>query len=138
MSRMKKEKFDRLADAELDIMRVLWDSTTPMRVSDIVKKLSATRSWKTQTAHVLLGRLEDREFIEADRSGYFHTFSAKISEREYFAIESDSLRRRIGGNFHALVASLIDSEDVSEEEIDEITHILARKKAEIRTKQESK
>ena len=136
MSRMKKVNLDRLADAELDIMKVLWNTADGAKVSEIIKELSASRSWKTSTAHVLLGRLEEHGYVTADRSGYYHKFYAKISEKEYFAIESDSLRRRIGGNFNSLIASLIDAHGVTEADIDEISQILQKKRSELKEKEQ--
>ena len=136
MARLKKEKLDRLADAELDIMKVLWNSDDGAKVSEIIKELSVCRSWKTSTAHVLLGRLEENGYVTVDRSGYYHKFYAKISEKEYFAIESDSLRRRIGGNFNSLVASLIEAQGVTEADIDEIAQILQRKRIELKEKEQ--
>ena len=59
---MEKE---RLSDAEIAIMRVLWEKGSPMRASEIVKSLSETHSWKTQTAHVLLSRLCAKGYVAA-------------------------------------------------------------------------
>lgn len=128
-----KNKIERLPDAELDIMIVLWNSTAPMRAGDIVKKLSETRSWKTQTAHVLLNRLCDKGFISADKDDYYHRFSPIITEEEYKASESDSLLKRIfGGSVKTMLASLIDTDKVTDDDILELTEMLEKKRAEIK------
>jgi len=134
MARQKKEKFDRLADAELDIMNLLWSRGEAMKASEIVKELAGKREWKPQTAHVLLHRLADRDFITIDKSEYSHKFGAAISEKDYLLLESNTLRRRIGGNFKSLVASLIEAENVTEEDINEIESLLAKKRAELAKK----
>ena len=41
-----------LPEAELDIMRVLWNSGIAMSVSEIVAALSLSRSWKNATANL--------------------------------------------------------------------------------------
>ena len=123
--------FERLTDAELDIMHVLWSSGEPMRVSDIVKKLSAVRSWKTQTAHVLLGRLENKGFLAANKTGYFHTFRPIVAEQDYFNAESEALLHRLNGSVKSMVASLIDANEVSDDEIVELAALLDQKKMEI-------
>lgn len=61
---------DRLSDAEFDIMHVLWHSDVALSAGDVVRLLSDSRNWKTQTAHVLLNRLLDKGYIEVDKSGY--------------------------------------------------------------------
>lgn len=127
MRRKKQINCEPITDAELDIMRVLWQTGHPMRVSEIVEKLSETRSWKTQTAHVLLGRLEEKGFVNADRSGYYHTFSAKIKETDYFLSESSALMKKVGGSVKSMVVSMIDAEGISNEELAELTSILETK-----------
>lgn len=128
-----KNKIERLPDAELDIMIALWNSTVPMRAGDIVRKLSETRSWKTQTAHVLLNRLCDKGFISADKDDYYHRFSPIITEEEYKASESDSLLKRIfGGSVKTMLASLIDTDKVTDDDILELTEMLEKKRAEIK------
>ncbi len=134
MKKSCEKKLDRLADAELDIMRVLWQAGCGLKASEIVKRLSETRSWKTQTAHVLLKRLEDKGFVCADKSSYVHTYYYAVDEGEYFAAESGSLLRRIGGSFKTLVASMIDTDEITEEELDELSDILEKKRAELEKK----
>lgn len=131
MKKKKKIRYEPITDAELDIMRALWQSGRSMRVSEIVEKLSETRSWKTQTAHVLLGRLEEKGFVTADRTGYFHTFKPKIKETEYFLSESNALIDRVGGSVKSMVASMIDADGISHEEIAELAKILEEKCAEL-------
>lgn len=118
------KQYERLTDAELDIMRVLWQNGEGLRAGQIVKLLSETRSWKTQTAHVLLNRLEEKGFVSADRSGYFHTYNSAITEKEYFASESDAFLRRLGGSVKATVASLIDAGDISDTELSELEALI--------------
>lgn len=124
--------FDRLADAELDIMRVLWNAGEPLKVSEIVEKLSATRSWKTQTAHVLLKRLEEGGFVSADKSGYSFLYSPVIDERTYIDAESRALASRTGGSLRMMIASLIDSDTLTSEDIDELDQIIERKRSELK------
>ncbi len=123
-----KEHFERLADAELDIMRVVWKSDKPLKASEITKLLSGERSWKTQTAHVLLSRLCDKGYLTVDKSTYSHTFSPAISAEKYFAAESEMLIGRLGGSLPSLIASLIDVSSVSDEEIEQIEKMLKAKK----------
>lgn len=130
MAKKQIKQYERLADAELDIMRVLWQTREAMRAAQIVKQLSETRSWKTQTAHVLLGRLEEKGFVKADRSEYFHTYRAAVTEKAYFASESDAFVRRLGSSVKATVASLINASDISAEELSELEEFIRAKRFE--------
>ena len=121
-------KKERLADAELDVMRVLWRNEKPMKASEITKALAGERSWKTPTTHVILGRLCDSGYLIADKSAYCHTFSAAITEEEYLAAESSVLFGRMNNTVTGLVASLIDTDSITDAEIDELEEMLRQRK----------
>ncbi len=120
-----------LPDAELDIMRVIWHSERALCASEITHTLNNAdgRDWKTATAHVLINRLEERGYISADKSGYVHRYTALVTEEEYRAIESKSFLKRIcGGSVKRMIASLIDADSITDEDIDELTDILDGKR----------
>ena len=132
---MEETHFATLSEAEWDIMRVLWHSPTPLRAGEIVKKLSEKRSWKTQTAHVLLGRLCDKGFCNVNKDGYYHTFSPRISEKAYMASTSRQLRKQFGGSVQSMVASLFSDDGVTEDDLDALSALLAEKKRALAKKQ---
>lgn len=127
---------ERLSDAELAIMRVLWESGKPMKAGEIVKSLMPKHSWKTQTAHALLSRLCAKGYTDADRSGYFHKFFLLISQEEYVVSESFQLCDKVGESLPAMVATLITADGISEDELEELTQLLEAKKKQLRNKSE--
>jgi len=133
---MKNENTEKLSDAELDIMRLLWQSGRPLKASEIAKLLSDTHTWKPQTVHVLLGRLCEKGFCDADRQSYSHLFYPVIGEEEYLAAESVSLISRVGSSVKNMVASLIDTDGISDDDILELSNMLDSKRREIEKKKE--
>lgn len=127
---------ERLSDAELDIIRVMWKKGVPMKASEITKALSEEHSWKTQTVHVLLSRLCTKGYVDADRSGYFHKFYPTMTEEEYIVSESYTLCGKMGRSVPAMVASLITADGISESDIDELAQLLEAKRREISEKKE--
>lgn len=125
---------ERLSEAELDIMKLLWKENTPLKASEIVKMLFPKYTWKVPTAHVLLSRLAEKGFVDADKSSYSHRFFHVVTEEEYFAGESAALVRKAGRSLPMLFASLIESEDVTDAELLELSEMLDKKLAEIRNK----
>lgn len=125
-------KLERLPDGELDIMKELWREGRALKASEIAKLLAPKHSWKVPTVHVLLSRLSEKGFVEADRSGYSHKFSALVSENDYFAAESANLAKKTGGKLHAMFAALIDSADITDEELSELSALLDAKMKEIK------
>jgi BlaI family penicillinase repressor len=131
---MKTEKLKRLSDSELDIMRVLWHSNKPLRASEIVKLLFDTRSWKPQTAHVLLNRLCEKGYANADRENYSYRFYPLVTEAEYIASESVLLIKKVGGSVNKMVASLIDTYNITDDDILALSEMLEKKRLEIQDK----
>lgn len=125
---------EKLADAELDVMQVLWHTAKPMKASEIVKSLSDKRDWTRQTVHVLLSRLEGKGFVKADRSGYYHKFSALVEETEYLAHESAMIVKKTGSSVHSLLASLIEADELTDDDIISISDMLNAKRKEIEKK----
>lgn len=71
-----------LTDAELEIMRMVWDSDNPMD-STMIQKGLTYREWKLSTLMGALKRLELKGYIKRDVSGYRIMYSASISESQY-------------------------------------------------------
>lgn len=129
---------EKLSDAELDIMRVLWESECPLKASEITKALSPKHSWKVPTVHVMVSRLTDKGFIAADKSSYSHYFSPAVSEKEYLASESKQLLSKAQGKLPVMIAALLDSAKVTDTELSELSSILDAKLREIEQKKAEK
>jgi predicted transcriptional regulator len=127
-------EFERLPESELDIMKVLWAEKRALKASEVVKLLADKYSWKVPTAHVLLSRLLNKGFVDVDKNGYSHKFFPLIDEKEYFAGESVLLMKKANGRLPMMFASLVESEDVSEEELLELSEMLDRRLREIKKK----
>lgn len=122
---------ERIPDAELEVMLVLWHSSSPLTVGEITNKLTESRPWKSGTVHVLLARLEERGFVACDKSEYKHRFSPIICEEDYRKGEENTLMHRFfGGSAKRMIASLLDADGLSDKDLEELTALLKRKKGE--------
>ena len=117
-------KIERLPAGELDIMKALWETDVPLRAGEIAKRLADERSWKTPTVHKLLSRLEEKGFVRADRSSYYHKFSPVVSESEYFSCQSQALLENTRKRFPQMVAALMETYDVTDEELNELSELI--------------
>ena len=127
-------KYERLPEAELDIMKVLWSSQEVLKASEIVKMIADKHSWKVPTAHVLLSRLAEKGFVGVDKSSYSHKFYSLISEEEYFANESALLVKKAKGRLPMMFASLLESDDVTDEELLELSEMLDKRLKDLKQK----
>lgn len=128
---MTTTMIERIPDSELEVMLVLWHAEKPLNVSEITGKLAESRPWKAGTVHVLLARLEERGFVACDKSEYKHRFSPIISEKAYRkGEESTMLNRFFGGSAKKMIASLLDTDGLSDKDLEEISALVKRKKGE--------
>lgn len=115
----------RLGDAELEIMMALWEQTQPVTAGSILERIRGKRNWALSTLMVSLERLADKGFVSCDRSTRSNLYTAIVSGEDYKAFESRSFLGRLHGNsVSRLVASLYDSNDLSEEDICELRSLL--------------
>lgn len=123
------KNIEKLPEAELEIMLTLWHSDKPLTVGEITKLLSESRAWKTATVHVLMERLSERGFVSCDKSGYKHLFSPIITEADYRRGEENTLMQRFfDGSAKKMIASLLNTDGLSEDDIEELSALLQKKK----------
>ena len=123
------KRIERLPESELEVMLVLWHSQEAMTAGEITKSLSQSHGWKTGTVHVLLERLGDRGFVSCDKSGYKHLYSPVIKEIDYRRGEEHTiLNRFFGGSAKNMIASLLNADSLSDDDLEELSAMLKLKK----------
>ena len=78
----------RLTEKQLEIMDVLWESTAPLTITDIVEKTRDTRSWSSKSIYSLIEQLEKKGAVCVSRScptnaNYAKAYEAAISCPEF-------------------------------------------------------
>ena len=119
-------KQTKLANAELAVMDLLWRKDGPLTARHIREQLYPdVRKAQHGTVQRLLQRLEDKGFIERDRSLFVHLFSAAISRQTYAGQQLESLADKLtAGSFAPLITHLVEARRISRDEIDRIRGIL--------------
>ena len=114
-----------LANAELAVMDLLWkrDQMTAREIREELYKDAG----KAQhgTVQRLLQRLEDKGYVERDRSLSIHFFSAVMSRQTYAGTQLESLADKLTeGSVAPLITHLVEKKKISRDEIDRIRAIL--------------
>ena len=123
-----KNKIAKIPDTELEIMQVIWNNPTPITTSEVKRLLEEERPWSIGALQTLLNRLIDRGVIEGGMLGNSKTYIPLISEEEYLVAESRSFLRKITGNsITKLVASLYDSQSISDKDLEELKKFIDSK-----------
>lgn len=114
-----------LANAELAVMDLLWqhDRLTARHIREQLYP-DATKA-QHGTVQRLLQRLEDKGYVERDRSLPVHLFAAAISRQTYAGQQLESLADKLtAGSFAPLITHLVEKKKISRAEIQRIRAIL--------------
>ena len=110
----------KIADSELEVMRLLWCEGRPLSFAEIRIELERKMVWSKSTIQTLIIRLRDKGAICA-QTNYVTLYSPCITEQEYISAEGKSfLDKLFDGNAKNLVASLCKNGQLEESDIDEL------------------
>ena len=103
-----------IADAELPIMKVLWEKGT-ITSPEIFKDMEGNKS----TLKTLLQRLVTKGAVSVDEtSPRAYLYTAVLSESEYVSTQSKSFVEKVfDGNINKMLLNFIKEEKVTKEEI---------------------
>ncbi len=111
---------DKISNAELEIMRILWRGEKPVSFTDIRVELRNTKGWEKSTVNTLIRRLADKGVISAQKQEVLY-YTPNISEAEYVQAEEQSMIDKLySGNAKNFVAALCHRGKLSEADIDEL------------------
>lgn len=114
----------RLPDAELEVMKALWDAGRPLTRPELDGALCGHR-WAATTVLGLLSRLEGKGFLTRRRQGRGYLYAPAVPREAYLAVEGRSaLGRMFAGSAKNLVAALHECDALSRQEIDELSAYL--------------
>ena len=109
-----------IADAELEVMRILWREERPLSFTEIRTELEDKKKWSKSTIQTLVTRLRDKGAINS-HTHYVTLYTHNVTELEYqHAEEKTFLDKLFSGNAKKLVASLCQSGQLNENDIDEL------------------
>lgn len=118
-----------LTKSEMEIMDVLWGAQKPLSRSDLLEH-SEEKSWKDSSVHILLnGLLQKNAIREAGvvkrSKTYGRTFAPTLTREEYFATTIFSHRHK--PEIIGLFAALLKREDITKEELEQISALVAER-----------
>ena len=122
-----KEKYE-ITDAELEIMKVLWDNKE-CNLSEIIEKLSINEEKNKNTIKTLIHRLTQKGAIESKKINSKEViYIPKVSEKKYIKKESNSFLDKVfNGNINKLLLNFVEDKKVSKEELQKLIDIMEDK-----------
>ena len=119
----KSKANQNLTPLELEIMQVLWDEG-PCTVSDVQPKLKAELAYTT--VQTMLNVLLRKNKVKRTQVGRAFQYRAVVSrERAFGGALSDMVKRMFGGSSEALLMAMVDTRQISAEELERVARKLA-------------
>ena len=114
---------ERISDSELEVMKLLWKAGEPVTSTAIREQLQRSMGWEATTIKTLISRLVHKEVISQEKRKVFY-YRALISEKDYNTWATSRLINKLyKGSAAALVAALVDSQGLSEGDINELREL---------------
>jgi predicted transcriptional regulator len=129
---MRRRKQPRPTDAELGILRVLWDHG-PATVRDVQSVLSKRQKKPGYTTVLkLLQIMAEKGLVERDESSRSHVYRARLpAEQTQRQLVGDLLERAFGGSARKLVMQALAAKKTSAAELAEIRWLLDQLEKEV-------
>jgi predicted transcriptional regulator len=119
-----REKSSRPTDAELGILRVLWERG-PSTVREVYEALDRDRPVVYTTVLKLLQIMTEKGLVTREDAGRAHVYQARGSEEQaQRRLVGDLLDRAFGGSAQKLVLQALTARKASPEELAEIRRLL--------------
>lgn len=111
-------------DAELGILRVLWDEG-PSTVREVLEKLPNARAVGYTTVLKLLQIMHGKGLVERDEAGRSHVYRAAVpAQRTERRLVADLIDRAFAGSASKLVMRALGTGQATPAELEEIRRLL--------------
>ena len=118
---MEKQKI--VTQSEWPIMELLWEG--PKTLMELVNTLTAQIGWSKSTIVTMVRRMDDKGLITFHTEGRTKIFRPAVSREEVTARETNSLlTRAYNGSVGLLVSAMVQRNDLTKSDIDELYAIL--------------
>jgi len=121
-------KTEKISDAELEILKVLWANKEPMTERQVINALDEESGWHRATIQTLIRRLCEKGALQKVKKDVFY-FSAIISETELAKERTEDLVNKVfGGNAKSLVSTMLGNDILSAGDIDDLKNYWQKRK----------
>jgi BlaI family transcriptional regulator, penicillinase repressor len=129
--RKKMNPIPEISEAEHQVMKIVWKDH-PIPGMEIISELMKRTDWKPSTIKTFITRLMKKGALGYEKSGRGYSYFPLIEETDFVKNESRLFLKRIfGGSLKPMLATMVENEDISLEDVEELKRrILEKKKGE--------
>ncbi len=129
---MPQKQNQELFDSEWTIMKVVWDHE-PVAAPDVQEYLQEQKGWAYTTVKTLMDRMVKKGLLKTERVRNLYLYRAGISRFEARKKELlKTLRRAFDGAFAPMMQFLVNTDQLSDQDIEALQQLLKQKKCESR------
>ena len=122
---------DRLSPLEWEIMEVIWQLGGAPSVREVLERAYPRGEKAYTTIQTVMNHLEDKGFLRKKKVGLVNFYRPVKKRTEMVRRETDRFVQNVfGGSFQALAGYLIQSDSLSEAEIDNLQRLIETKSRE--------
>ena len=127
----KMKKIPEISEAEHQVMKVVW-LNNPITGTEIINRLMEVTDWKSNTIKTFINRLLNKGAIGYEKSGRGYSYYPLLEETDFYKNESRLFLKRIfGGSLKPMLATMVENEDLSLDDVEELKRrILEKEKGE--------
>lgn len=120
------KQLPQISEAEFEVMKIVWKSA-PISTNEITDRLTKTTSWSPKTIQTLIKRLVTKGALAYEKQSRVFVYTPQVAEHEYVHQESDTfLKRFYNGNISSMISAYMESNDISDSEIDTLRSLLSK------------
>lgn len=117
----------RISESEWVVMKELWNQH-PQTAGDLIQTLSGRSAWSPATIKTLLNRLVGKGALGFEKQGREYLYRPLVTEAACVRAESASFLDRVfGGALAPMLASFLEQESLSPEELERLKGLLEAK-----------
>jgi BlaI family penicillinase repressor len=125
---MAKKRYD-LTEAEWDIISAVWENQ-PCAAPTVTEHLQNKTGWSYSTVKTLMDRMVNKGLLKTERIRNLILYRAAITKQQARKNEvMRTVRRAFDGALTPMMQFLIDSDELSKDELAELEKIIKTKKA---------
>jgi predicted transcriptional regulator len=123
-----KSKKPVLTEQELEIMKIIWRKGSST-VRDVYEELLTRRKIAYTTVMTMMGILEQKGHLKKSSDERAYVYTPAQPEREVLAnMVQDFVKRVFNGSAKPLLVHLVEDQNISADELDEISRLLKDKR----------
>lgn len=114
-----------ITDAELEIMKVLWEKKE-LTLNEIVEILSKNEKKNKSTIKTLLYRLIEKESVKSiTNTGRENTYKAIIGKEEYLKKANESfLKKLYNGSTNKLLLNFVEEKKITKKDLKDLLDLI--------------